>query len=84
MDTLRNIEEQFRNNKSDNVVLSQLLIDVEQLIASQEDENIMLLTTALRKSIITQKITNNSYVSNTWSLCVKKHTPKERVEDLKQ
>ena len=83
MDDLRNIEEKFHNNKCENVLLSQLLIDVEQSIGSQEDESTTLLMTALRKSITTQKITNNSYVSNTWSLHVKKHTPKERVEDLK-
>ena len=37
MDTLHSIEQKFRNNKCDNAVLSQLLIDVEQLIGTQED-----------------------------------------------
>ena len=84
MDTLHNIEQQFRNNKCDNAALSQLLIDVEQSIGTKEDENMILLITALRKSIITQKLTNNSYIPNTWSLHVKKkHTAKEKVEDLK-
>ena len=84
MDTVHNIEQQFRNNKCDNAALSQSLIDIEQSIGTQEDENIMLLITALRKSIVTQNITNNGYIPNTWSLHVKKkHAPREKVGDPK-
>ena len=64
-------------------MLSQSLIDAEQSIGTQKDENTTLLIAALRKSIVTQKTTNDSCIPNAWSSCVKKTSQKKKVGDQK-